>query len=158
MEAPFTLFLIGLALWGMKVLLARKRSPVPWYAFVLTGLASGVLLGLVIGNSLMPPLCIPWYLLSIMGGISGIFLYLADRYAWFFKPGIEYIITLLLGGGLGILFYALFNIYLRVSHLTVFIQSYNTTLWFSMILMGFVIVLGYSFPERFQKNRKTSTH
>lgn len=153
MEAPFILFVIGLMLWVIKTFLSRKLESVPWYLFLITGTVMGIILSLAIGSSLLPPLEIPWYLLGIMGGIASLVIYTAYRTNLFFQRGFEYVVTLVLGGLLGIIFYMMFNIYLRLQHLEVIIHSYNTTLWFSMILMGFVIVLGYSFPERFQKRR-----
>ena len=155
MEAPFVLFIIGLSIWGMKTLISAKIQQVPWYLFLVTGLAIGTVLSLIIGSSLLPPLVIPWYLLGLMGGIASLLLYLAYRFQWFFKAGLEYVVSLVLGGVLAVIFYFLFAIYLKSQKLDIIIHSYNTTLWFSMILMGFVIILGYSFPERFQKRRQT---
>ena len=154
MEAPFVLFIIGLSIWGMKVLLSNKMKQVPWYLFFATGLVIGTVLSLIIGSSLLPPLVIPWYLLGLMGGIASQLLYLAYRFQWFFRAGLEYVVSLVLGGILAVIFYFLFAIYLKSQKLDIVIHSYSTTLWFSMILMGFVIILGYSFPERFQQRKQ----
>ena len=154
MESALLFFVVGLSIFAAKFLVRERSETVRFFVFLGSGILSGGILGLLTGSS-FSTLNIPWGLFALIGGTAGLIIYGADRSKLITRPGIQYIATILLGFILAAISYGSMRLYMTITQIE--IQNPNTArlLPLTFILIGFLTIFGYTFPERWFKMRKT---
>ena len=154
MESSLLFFLVGLGIFGAKILTRGRPGAIRLLVFVAGGALSGLIIGLFSGSSLFMMFRIPWGIMPIIGATAGLVLYGADKSELIHKPGIQYAVTILLGSVLAGLSYGIISIYRMVSSETQTIFQPRNIIVLSYLLIGFLSVFGFTFPERWFKRRE----
>lgn len=155
MESLLLFFLVGLFIYLSKHLAKSKHEGIRFLTFFGSGILSGVLVGLVAGPPWPPSVQIPGGGVAVVGGLAGIVLYTADRGKLITRPGIQYFATILLGlvlAGLSYGFVLLYTTLARCEHRK---PGEGILIPLVFLLIGFLTVFGYTFPERWFKQRQS---
>ena len=151
MESSLLFFFVGLSIFGAKYFAGKRSEALRFVVFAGSGVLSTGIIALIAGSALFPMLRVPVGYWAVIGGIAGILLYAAERGGLIDKPGIRYITTVLLGSILAGVAYGLMVLYRAVTRIDA--GTPNNLLLLSFVLMGFLTVFGYTFPERWSKRR-----
>ena len=154
MESSLLFFLLGLSVFGAKFMMKDRPEWVRIVAFIVTGALSCIIIGFIGGEKLLLVLQLPRPLLAVIGVAAGIVLYGADRTGLIHTPGIQYIVTILLGSILAVISYVLLLIYRSMLPTEPIVSPPTRLLALSFFLIGFLTVFGYTLPERWFKRRK----
>jgi hypothetical protein len=154
MESSLLFFLLGLSVFGVKWIVGDRPEWIRIVAFIVTGALSGLIIGFIGGKQLLIMLQLSRPLLAGIGVAAGIVLYSADRVGLIYKPGIQYIVTILLGSILAVISYVLLLIYQSILPTEHIVSPPTRLLALSFFLIGFLTVFGYTFPERWFKQKK----
>ena len=155
MESSLLFFFVGLSIFGAKHFMGKRSEALCFIIFVGIGVLSAGIIAFIAGSALFPVLRIPVGFWAVFGGVAGIILYTAERSGLIDKPGIRYITTILLGSILAGIAYGLMILYRTITRIDAFIP--NNLLLLSFVLMGFLTVFGYTFPERWSKQRNPNS-
>ena len=151
MGSSLVFFLVGLAFFGIKHLVANQNDTIRLAAYLFTGIAAGIILNLLNISPWPPPIRMPWGLIPFITGMGGLCLFAAEKWSLITKPGLKYFSTIILGlfltGG-AYLFLVLYRILTGKAQLTPHGIQY---ILLSLILICFLIVFGYTFPQRWFK-------
>ena len=154
MESSLLFFLLGLSVFGAKWIVRDRPEWIRIVTFIVTGVLSSMIIGFIGGERLLLMLQLPRPLLVLIGAASGIVLYSADKVGLIYKPGIQYIVTILLGSILAVISYVLLLIYQSILPTEHIVSPPTRFLALSFFLIGFLTVFGYTFPERWFKQKK----
>lgn len=152
MESLLLFFLVGLFIFAAKCLTKNQSGTARFLAFLGSGLLAGTGIGLTIGSPLDPMIDIPWWQVTVMGGMAGMILYRAEIINLFTHSGIRYFSTILLGFVLSMLSYGLFLLHVIIIQNVTLVYARKTVVILVFILIGFITIFGYTFPERWFKN------
>ena len=153
MESTFLFSLVGLSVFAAKLASQKLKIRVRLYIFIFTGMAAGLGVGLIIGFPLSPAVEIPRMLTSVFGGIGGLILFYTNETKLIYKPGIQYITTVFLGSLLAGISYGITLLYIQLSGAEVRMPVSGPNIAVIFLLMGFMIIFGFTFPERWFKQR-----
>lgn len=153
MESALLFFLVGLSIFGAKHMVRERPEKIRSLAFLGIGLLSAGILGLFTQSSSSISY-IPWGIFSFIGGAAGLIIYGTDRFNLITRPGLQYVVTILLGLILAAVSYGFTMFYLTIMGRTGQNIGVNRTLLMSFVLIGFLTIFGYTFPERWFKQRK----
>lgn len=154
MENSLFYFLAGIAIFGSKSLFKPVGGWLRYMVFTGSGAAAMAVLRLILGSPLTPILNLSMGLMVLMGTVAGTVLYGADRSGIIMKPGLQYFSTTILGLILSASFYGLMHLSAALSGNAVPSLGQGTLIPLFFVLMGFLIVFGYTFPERWFKQRE----
>jgi hypothetical protein len=154
MESFLLFFLIGLTIFGVKYITKDQSNSIQFIAFAAGGALSGALIGFLGGSSLFPIFRIPWGVLPVIGAMAGLLLYSADKSGLIHKPGIQYIVTVVLASVLAGLSYGIVFVYRMIVIEPQPIAQPRNIVLLSYLLIGFLTVFGFTFPERWFKRRE----
>lgn len=156
MESTLVFFLVGLAIFGVKHLVVNQSETIRLAAYIFVGVAAGVILNLLSVSPWPPSIHMPWGLIPFITGLGGLLLFAAEKWGLITKPGLKYFSTILLGlfmtGG-AYLFLLLYRILSGRDQLT---PHGNQYIFMSLILICFLVVFGYTFPQRWFKQENPS--
>ena len=153
MESALLFFLVGLSIFGAKYLVRNRHEKIQSLAFLGFGVLSASILGLFTQSS-SSILYIPWGIFPFIGGAAGLIIYGADRFKLITRPGLQYVVTILLGLILAAVSYGFTMFYMTIMGRPVQNSEVNRTLLMSFVLIGFLTIFGYTFPERWFKQRQ----
>ena len=159
MESSLVFFLVGLAIFGMKHLLKKQATILRLAAYVVVGIADGVIFNLLAVSPWPPSIRMPWGLVPFITGMTGLLLFAAEQWNLITKPGLQYIATILLGlilTGASYLFIVLYRSLINLISLT---PQMNRSVLLNLLLICFLAIFGYTFPERWfkQEEKKQET-
>ena len=154
MESILLFFLIGLSIFAVKWLTKNQSGKTRFLAFLGSGLLAGTGIGLTIGSPL-DFLDIPWWQAAVTGCMAGLVLYRAEMISLFTRSGFRYFSTILVGFVLSILSYGLFLLHATIAQNSSLVYARTTVVILVFILIGFITVFGYSFPERWFKQHNS---
>lgn len=159
MESVFLFFLVGLSVFLIKHLVKNRSAGVQFLAYLGSGLFSGWVVGLAAGSALSAVAAIPREGAVVMGGLAGVILYAAERGGLLTRPGIRYFATILLGLVLAGLSYVMMVLYAGLGRGVAYrAPAGGARVPLTFVLVGFLTVFGYTFPERwFRQRRVTDT-
>ena len=80
-------------------------------------------------------------------------LYLAEKRELVTKPGVKYFATFILGAILTALSYGIIALYRNLAGLAPLSSENNQIVLMILLLISFLIVFGYTFPERWFKQK-----
>ena len=156
MESLLLFFLVGLFIFVIKCLTKNQSGTTRFLAFFGSGLVAGAGIGLTIGSPLDPMIDIPWWQVTVTGGMAGIILYRAEMLHLFTHSGIRHFSTILVGFVLSMLSYGLYLLHATIiSDASSLAYARKTVVILIFILIGFITVFGYSFPERWFKQNNS---
>ena len=155
MESTFLFSLVGLSIFGAKFLVKSASGTVRFSVFLGTGILAGVILVLAAGPPWPPSVQIPAGGVPVITGLAGILLYVAEKRSILTRPGLQYIATLLLGLLLAGLSYGIFLIYQSIAQLEYRSPQEKTAVILIFVLIGFLSIFGYTFPERWFNQRRS---
>ena len=160
MESLLLFFLIGLFVFATKVLTKNQSGTKRILAFIGSGFLAGGGIGLTIGSALDPLINIPWWEVALIGNMAGIILYRAEMIHLFSRLGVRYFSTILLGLILSLFSYGLFLFHATIVQNTSLTYARKPAVFLIFILIGFITIFGYTFPERWfnQRNTQKDTH
>ena len=154
MESSLFYFLVGLTIFFSKIVLKKLGG---WQRFAVYGVSGAAAMGLlrmILGSPLYPILNIPVGVMSLMGAGAGSILFVADRWDMITKPGLQYFSTTILGIVVSATSYGMMCLFSSWSRQPIPSPGQGTLIPLFFVLMGFLIVFGYSFPERWFKHRQ----
>ncbi len=150
MESSLLFFLVGLTIFLVSILVRIDSQRVRLILFTAAGFVSASVVGKLSGQALYSNLNIPWSLYAVVGGLAGVVLYVAERLEIITRPGIRYMATIILAAVIFGAFYTLTVIYYSI----IKIDYSGSFLPFTLLLISFVIVFGYTLPVRFIGQKK----
>lgn len=153
MESSLFFFLAGLLIFGMNRCLRNRPERIRFFGFVGSGLIAGMLLTLIVGPPWQDLLRIPAVFVPAMTGFAGIILFMASRAGIITKPGIQYLATTAMGIGTAVLSYGTIALYRILSGRIPFSAQTEKLLILLLLLASFLTVLGFTFPERWFKQK-----
>ena len=153
MESSLLFFFVGLAIFGVNRLVKTQREGVRMVGFLSTGIAAGFVVGLIVGTPWPESYHMPLSLVPAITGLAGILLYFAEKGQMITRPGIQYMATILLGLILTGLSYSFVWIYRHVNGLFPLSGQGKQLLFMLLLLVSFLTVFGYTFPERWFKRQ-----
>ena len=153
MESALLFFIVGLSIFAAKFLVKDRSETIRFLIFLGSGILSGGILGFFT-NSSFSMLLIPWGLFALTGGLAGVIIYGADRLSFITRPGLQYIATILLGFILAAISYGFMRFYVILTKIEIQNLSTARILPLTFLLIGFLTIFGYTFPERWFKHRK----
>jgi hypothetical protein len=154
MEISLFYFLAGIAIFGCKSLFQSASGGLRWVIFAGSGAAAMALLRLILGSPLTPILNLSVGLMTLMGAVAGTVLYGADRSGMITKPGLQYFSTTILGLVVSASFYGLTHLSAALSGMAIPSIGQGTLIPLFFILMGFLVVFGFTFPERWFQQKQ----
>ncbi len=155
MESLFLFFLVGLTIFISTHFIKSARETDRFLIFLGSGILSGLLIGLLAGTPWPPSVQIPGGGVAVVGGLAGIVLYIADRGKLITRPGLQYFATILLGLVLAALSYGVVSLYTAFATVEHRIPEERTLVPLVFILVGFLTVFGYTFPQRWLKQHQS---
>ena len=158
MESLLLFFLVGLFIFVIKSLTKNQSRINRFLAFSGGGLLSGAVIGLTIGSPLDPLIDIPWWQVAVIGSMGGMILFRAEMTNLFTCGAIRHFSTILLGFVLSILSYSLFLLHATIAQSTSLLYARKTVVILVFILIGFITMFGYTFPERWFKQRNSQNN
>lgn len=154
MESSLLFFLVGLSIFGGTHLTKSENETVQFLVYFGIGIVSGLILGLFISPPWPPSVQIPRGGVPVVTGLAGIILYAAEKKKLLTRPGLQYFATILLGLLIAGLSYGLLMIYQSLSNIEYRSPEEKIYIILVFLLIGFLTVFGYTFPERWFKQRK----
>ena len=154
MEISLFYFLAGMAIFGCKSLFKNISGGLRWVIFAASGAAAMTGLRLILGSPLRPILTLSVGLMALMGVVAGTVLYGADRSGMITKPGLQYFSTTILGLVVSASFFGLTHLSAALSRTPIPSPGEGTLIPLFFILMGFLVVFGYTFPERWFQQKQ----
>lgn len=154
MESLLLFFIVGLLIYITKLLVKKQTPLIRLPSFVGSGFIGGGLITLLTDYPLGPTMQIPWGITAIIGGLAGIILYGTEKGKLITRPGIQYFVTIFLGLCLASLSYGLIHLYktfFRAGDMTL---GNGTLPLIVFVLVGFITIFGYTFPERWFAQKK----
>ncbi|MBN2029077.1 hypothetical protein JW824_02435 [bacterium] len=158
MESLLLFFLVGLFIFVIKNLTKNQSRTNRFLAFSGGGFLSGAVIGLAIGSPLDPLIDIPWWQVAVIGSMAGMILFRAEMINLFTYGAIRHFSTILLGLVLSILSYGLFLLHATIAQSTSLLYARKTVVILVFILIGFITMFGYTFPERWFKQRNSQNN
>jgi len=152
MESYLLYFSVGLVLFFAKLLVQSRSVWTRLAVFLFTGAAAGFGVGVLAGFP-MPAVLIPDYMGAFIGLFSGALIFWIDDHKWITRPGLAYIITIVPGLILALLIYGLTWAYMLLTGMSAQASITGMQMWSLFIAVGFSIVLGFTFPERWFRRR-----
>ncbi len=151
MESLLLFFLVGLFIFAIKILTKNQNRTKRFMAFLGGGFLAGAVIGLAIGSPLDPLINISWWQMAVSGSMAGMILFRAEIINLFNHRVIRNFSTILLGFVLSILSYGLFLLHATIAQNTALLYARRTVVILVFILIGFITIFGYTFPERWFK-------
>ena len=105
------------------------------------------------GYPLYPVVEIHYTYTAVIGVLAGVVLYIGDRLRWIHKPGLTYVATFIMGMFLAGLCTGLTYLIIRLNDVVVHVRVTAMQMVFQFILVGFMTVFGFTFPERWFRMR-----
>ena len=155
MELSLLFFLVGLFIFAANLFVRKKDSSIQFLVFLLSGIVACGILSMITSSPLYPMVQISRLEMLVIGGIAGIVLWAAEKEKLINKPGIQYFTTIILGLILTGLYYGLMFLYTVFTKTTYRIGENKTPLFLSLLLIGFLIAFGYTFPQRWFVQRES---
>ena len=152
MESYLLYFMIGLAVFLVKLITRKRPGAIRMPIFILAGTGAGFIAGLIAGFP-MPAADIPAFMGSIIGFFGGLILYWIDHRKWISRPGLAYVTTIVPGVVLAVLMYGLSYLYILITKIPVHSRITGVQMWALFLAVGFAIGLGLTFPERWFRQR-----
>ena len=151
MESSLLFFFVGLAIFGVNRLVAHQPEWVRMVGFLSASIAAGFVVGLIAGTPWPESYHMPLSLVPAITGMAGILLYFSEKGRMITRPGIQYMATVLLGLMLTGLSYGFVWIYRHARGLFPLSGQGKQLLFMLLLLVSFLTVFGYTFPERWFK-------
>ena len=146
-------FLVGFSVFIVKSRLKTERLFLRLIIILAVPTLTGAIIGVATKSPMQPLLHIPWIGFAIMGFLTGLLLFFSDHWSLFSKSGLQYFMTILLGLTLAGSLY-LISVLFRIRITEYRLNHYQEmSLLFNLILIGFLSIFGFSFPERRFKPR-----
>ena len=154
MESSLFYFLVGLSIFATNRMIKWKSESVRMLSFIVCGGVSGYLITLFAGTpwhafGMIPPIGVP-----VITGLAGILLYVAEKNRFFTQNGIQYVATIVLGLILAGLSFGLLTVYHKIRGIGYLTSNESMTVFLMFLLMNFITVFGYTFPERWFKQKQ----
>ena len=156
MEPLLLFFVAGLCIFLGRLTVKSERTALRLFAFVGSGILAGILIDFAVGPPWPPAISIPRGGSVVVTTLAGVVLYAADRGKLINRPGIRYFATILLGlvlAGLSYVSVRLYGTLAGVPYLYLAPRG-SSLLLLVLTLVGFLTVFGYTFPERWFKQRQ----
>jgi hypothetical protein len=151
MESALLFFMAGLFMFAVKQGFRQRKPGARFLAFLGTGVLSGLIISFITEEPWIRFVNTPRCYIPLVTGVAGILLYIADEKKLIFKTGIKYTITIVLGGIHALVSYFLIWVYARLAGTGSITLFTDTGLFVVLLLVGFVTMFGYTFPERWFK-------
>lgn len=151
MEATLLFFLIGLAVFTVKRITVHQSTAMRLACFVVVGALAGGLVGWLAGHPMNPAVLYPPWLVVFSGAFVGLLCFWAEVKTLLMRPGLQYVMTLLLGVLTAAFTWGvawLYRLLVPVEVHMVLRSDQEAIIW---IAVGFVAIFGYTFPERYFK-------
>lgn len=158
MESLLLFFLVGLFIFAMKRLTKNQNRTNRFLAFSGGGFLAGTAIGLATGSPLEPLINIPWWQMAVSGSMAGMILFRAEIINLFTHRVIQNFSTIFLGFVLSILSYGLFLLHATITQNTSLLYARKTTVILVFILIGFITMFGYTFPERWLRQHNSKNN
>ena len=152
MESYLLYFIVGLGVFLAKLLVQRRANSIQLAAFLLAGALGGAGAGLITGFP-MPAADIPAYMGILIGLAGGLLLYWIDQKKWVSRPGLAYLTTIVPGLILAFFIYGTTYVYILLTKIPVHTRITGIQMWALFGAVGFAIGLGFTFPERWFRQR-----
>jgi len=149
MESSFLFFFLGLSLYIISRVTKKKPPTIRVLIYIGTGGIAGGIIGALSELPLSSMIHIPLSGIIIFGGLTGMIFSLAESYRLMSRPGITYILTMLLGFILAALSFLLLKFYMALAHVQFRLPGQTTSALLLLLLIGFITAFGYTFPQRF---------
>jgi hypothetical protein len=150
MENSFWFVCVGLAIFGLHCLRHKFPFRLSWLAYAATGAGIGVLIGRVRPveiDGFMIPL---WYA-AYMGGLAALLLWGADQLNLLSRDIFKYTIVIVLSLIHAFVSYTLLKIVIPVHEPELIFPRFHLNLFFQILLISTVSIVGFSFPARLMK-------
>jgi hypothetical protein len=154
MEFALLFFMAGLFIFAVKHGVQEKSRSIQFMAFLVTGIVSGIIISFAAKPPWPDDMSIPRQAIPILAGLAGILLFIVERYKLISRPGILYFITIILGLIHACISYMLFIVYKFITSGSFQTPANGTGFFIVLLLIGFVTMFGYTFPERWFRQQK----
>ncbi|HHS14340.1 MAG TPA: hypothetical protein ENN03_11325 [bacterium] len=152
MEWILLYFFVGLTVFVTRHA-TRKKPGTQIAALTAAGFISSSLVSLLMGSRLLWITRLPWPGMAVTGGLAALMILAAERKNWMSSPGLRYFSTIILGILVAVCGYGLMRLYNILAGFYLQQDDLRIMLPLSYLLIGFLMIFGYTFPERWLKLR-----
>lgn len=152
MEWILLYFFVGLTVFATRHGV-RKKPRIQTAAVTAAGFLSSGVISLFMGSRLLWITRLPWPGMTLIGGLAALMILAAERKKWMSSPGLQYFSTIILGLLVAVCGYGLMRLYNTLAGFYLQQDDLRIMLPLSYLLIGFLMIFGYTFPERWLRLR-----
>lgn len=152
MQSSLLYFTVGLTVFFMRLVTDRLPAALRLLLYTAAGAGAGLFCGLIAGYPL-PAAALPGWLSAVPGAAAGLLIFELNRGGWIVRPLLAYLSTIIPGLVLAVIYYFTAYIYMQCVETPVYTGISWLQLWSLFAAVGFAMILGYTFPERWFRRR-----